>query len=106
MIARRHIRQRELPDAAAGAADALPAHLHPVARRVLRARGILDASALSLELGDMHPPGTLSGIDAAAALLAGAIAEGQSVLVVGDFDADGATGTALAMLSLRAMGCA
>jgi len=105
VIARRHIRQRELPGAAAGPADALPAHLHPVARRVLRARGILDASALSLELADMHPPGTLSGIDAAAALLAGAIAEGQSVLVVGDFDADGATGTALAMLSLRAMGC-
>jgi single-stranded-DNA-specific exonuclease len=105
VIARRLIRQRALPPASGEPADGLPAQLHPVSRRVLRARGILEAAALRLNLGDMHPPGALSGIDAAAQLLAGAIADGESLLVVGDFDADGATGTALAMLSLRAMGC-
>jgi single-stranded-DNA-specific exonuclease len=105
VIARRLIRQRTLQSASGESADALPAHLHPVSRRVLRARGIFEASALTLNLADMHPPGALSGIDAAADLLAGAVADAQSVLVVGDFDADGATGTALAMLSLRAMGC-
>jgi single-stranded-DNA-specific exonuclease len=105
VIARRLIRQRAQAPAAGEPADALPAHLHPVSRRVLRARGIYEASALTLNLADMHPPGTLSGIEAAADLLGSAVADGQSVLVVGDFDADGATGTALAMLSLRAMGC-
>ena len=104
MIAGRLIRQRPLPPSDGEPADALPAHLHPVSRRVLRARGIREASALTLNLDDMHPPGTLTGIDTAAELVAGAIVDAQSVLVVGDFDADGATGTALAVLSLRAMG--
>jgi single-stranded-DNA-specific exonuclease len=104
MIAGRLIRQRPLTPSNGEPADALPAHLHPVSRRVLRARGISEASALTLNLGDLHPPGTLTGIDTAADLLAGAIVDAQSVLVVGDFDADGATGTALAVLSLRAMG--
>ena len=104
MIARGLIRRRE-SRLGGGQQDTLPGHLHPVARRVLRARGVFDAGALALTLREMHPPGTLSGIATAAELLAEAATGGQSVLVVGDFDADGATGTALAMLALRAMGC-
>lgn len=104
MIARDLIHRRE-PPPEAEKQDALPDHLHPVARRVLRARGVFDAGALALNLREMHPPGTLSGIETAAELLAEAVTAGQSVLVVGDFDADGATGTALAVLALRAMGC-
>jgi single-stranded-DNA-specific exonuclease len=106
VIARRLIRRRELAPPPAGQQDSLPAGLHPVSRRVLQARGVFDAAALALDLRGLHPPGTLSGIEGAAELLAEAITGGQSLLVVGDFDADGATGTALAMLALRAMGCA
>jgi single-stranded-DNA-specific exonuclease len=72
---------------------------------VLLSRGVRDAGTLDLSLRGLHGPGALGGIETAATLLADAIAEGQSILVVGDFDADGATGTALAMLSLGAMGC-
>jgi len=105
MIAGRVIRQREMPPAAEHLLQALPSTLHPVSRRVLVARGVRDAAALSLALQNLHAPGGLGGIVAAAEVLADAISEGQSVLVVGDFDADGATGTALALLALRAMGC-
>ena len=52
----------------------------------------------------MLPPGELSGIELAAELIADAVMHGQSILVVGDFDADGATGTAVAVQALRAMG--
>jgi single-stranded-DNA-specific exonuclease len=106
MSAARLIRQRELPPAAERLLLALPQELHPVSRRVLLARGVQDPSALNLALGGLHAPGDLGGIAAAARLLADAIVEERSVLVVGDFDADGATGTALAMLALAAMGCA
>lgn len=105
MITRRVIRQRELPSSAEALLRGLPAGLHPVSRRVLLARGIRDAAELSLNLQDMHPPAALGGVAAAAQLLADAVSEGQSVLVVGDFDADGATGTALAVLALQGMGC-
>ncbi len=53
----------------------------------------------------MLAPGTLSGIGRAAELLADAVVDNRRILVVGDFDADGATGTAVAVLALRLMGC-
>lgn len=95
------IRQRELPQGECQ----LPPHLHPVIRRVLFARGVSSPDALQLELKDMLAPGLLSGIEAAANLLADAVTSGRSILVVGDFDADGATGTTVAVLALRWMGC-
>jgi len=78
---------------------ALPAWL----RRVQAAR-IAAPEELDLSLGALPPPGTLSGIESAAALLARALAEHWRILVVGDFDADGATSTALTVLVLRACG--
>jgi single-stranded-DNA-specific exonuclease len=66
---------------------------------------VCSSSELSLNLNNMLHPNDLGGIGKAASLLADAVTEGQQVLIVGDFDADGATGTALAMLSLEAMGC-
>jgi len=101
MIAPRIIRSREVPEPAAD----LPDGIHPVVRRVLLARGVRSSTELSLELKNMLLPDDLGGVEKAAALLADAVVEDQQVLIVGDFDADGATGTALAMLSLRAMGC-
>jgi single-stranded-DNA-specific exonuclease len=100
MSASVQIQRRPLPEVS----DELPRSLHPVSRRVLLARGVHEPSALRLELRDLHPPDQFSGIEAAANLLAEAIAEDRSILVVGDFDADGATGTALAVLCLQAMG--
>ncbi len=101
MMTSRIIRQRELP---VGACN-LPDGLHPVIRRVLRARGVTDPGHLALGLANMLSPDNLGGVRSAAVLLADAIADDQQILVVGDFDADGATGTALAVLSLQAMGC-
>jgi single-stranded-DNA-specific exonuclease len=83
----------------------LPDDIHPVIQRVLMARGVTTSKQVSLDLSDMLPPDTLGGVGHAAGLLADAVMQGQRVLVVGDFDADGATGTALAVLSLKAMGC-
>ena len=78
----------------------LDARLHPVLRRAYAARGVSDAIALDHSLERMLPLGTLDGIHAAAELLI-AHRNGR-ILVVGDFDADGATSTALLLRALRA----
>lgn len=105
MKSRRTIRQRDLTRPDPGQAIDLPDDLHPVIRRVLLARGVHAQTDLLLGLKNMLPPDRLGGVNHAAVLLAEAVMEDRKVLVVGDFDADGATGTALAMLSLAAMGC-
>ena len=84
--------------------DNLPAQLHPVIRRILLARGVRDADDLDQGLSRLFPPNTLLGLDHAASILAGAITQDQHILIVGDFDADGATGTALAVKALSALG--
>jgi len=99
--AARTIRHRELPELAVELSD----DLHPVIQRILRARGVTHDRQVALEMANLLSPETLGGVLNAARLLADAVAEGQQILIVGDFDADGATGTALAVLSLRAMGC-
>ncbi|MYE14391.1 MAG: single-stranded-DNA-specific exonuclease RecJ [Gammaproteobacteria bacterium] len=70
----------------------------------LAARGIDSADALDLSLSGLLSPRSLRGVDVAAERLARAVTGGEPVLVVGDFDADGATGTALAVSVLRAFG--
>ena len=99
MLAARKIRRRE-PSAAA---HSLPESLHPVIRRILLARDVTDEESLDLKLGRLQSPATLSGVREAAGMLADAIVTGQSILIVGDFDADGATGTAVAVRALRLM---
>ncbi len=94
------VRQRK----ATAGADSLPASIHPVIRRILLARNIGDETALDLQLGQLQSPAALSGVTAAAEILADAVVAGQSILIVGDFDADGATGTALAVRALHLMG--
>jgi single-stranded-DNA-specific exonuclease len=78
--------------------------LHPVLRRVYASRGVSCAEELDLSLERLLPVGSLEGVAAAAKLLA-AHQRGR-VLVVGDFDADGATSSALVVRALRAMGFA
>ncbi len=84
----------------------LPATLHPVLRRVYGARPLAGADELALRLDQLLPVSTLDGAECAADLLASALRAGRRVLVVGDFDADGATSTALMMRQLSALGFA
>ncbi len=84
--------------------DNLPADLHPVVRRVLLSRGIHNAEDIELGLSKLHSPAGLLGLKSAASIVGDAIRSDSRILIVGDFDADGATGTALAVRGLAAMG--
>ena len=77
---------------------------HPVLRRVFAGRRIHSERELDTGLDGLHRPDELLGIDAAAKLLAEALQQQQRILVVGDFDADGATSSALMVAALRAFG--
>jgi single-stranded-DNA-specific exonuclease len=96
------VRRREVP---ADLYAALPARLDPVLRRVFAARQFTPAD-LTDSLAALLPISTLGGSTEAAVLLADARERGARVLVVGDFDADGATATAVMMHAMRAMGFA
>jgi single-stranded-DNA-specific exonuclease len=78
--------------------------LHPLLARVYSGRGIATPEELNLALDQLLPPAGLLRVDGAARLLADALAADRRILVVGDFDADGATSTALAVTSLREFG--
>ena len=76
----------------------------PVLARVYAARGVLDDSQLDYSLKHLFRPSLLKGVDSALALLLSARKAQQRILIVGDFDADGATSTAVAVRCLRALG--
>ncbi len=84
----------------------LAGQLPPVLQRIYAARDIRDAQELDTGLRHLHPLECLGGIDAAVALLYEALEQRQRILVVGDFDADGATSSALSVRALRALGAA
>jgi single-stranded-DNA-specific exonuclease len=86
-----------------GAQGQLPAGLHPVLARAYAARGVRSSEELDNSLARLLPVGTLEGIAAAVELLL-AHRTGGRVLIVGDFDADGATSSALMVRALRALG--
>src|SRR5215472_8749738 len=81
----------------------LAAGLNPVLARAYAARGVRTPADLDTSLARLLPVGTLEGIPAAVELLA-AHRTGGRVLVIGDFDADGATASALVVRSLRSLG--
>ena len=87
-------------------ASAVFAGLNPVLARAYAARGIKDKTLLRIGLDRLLPVGTLDGIDAAVELLLAHRASGRRILVIGDFDADGATSSALIVRCLRAWGYA
>src|SRR4030095_6236719 len=90
-------------DAAAArrlATEGVPAPL----ARALAGRGIVSVSEMRLVLDGLMPPGSLSHVQDAAILLADAIAAGSRLLIVADYDCDGATACAVGLLGLRAMG--
>ncbi len=80
------------------------AGLSPVLARVYAARGIATAGELDHTFAALPPFTMMMGIDAAAQRLAAAIARQERILIVADYDADGATACALAMRGLAAMG--
>lgn len=81
-----------------------PAGVHPLLWRIYRARGISDRTELERGLSSLISPEHMAGLQVAVDLLARALLEKRRILIVGDFDADGATSCALAMLALRAFG--
>src|SRR3989475_4342658 len=78
--------------------------LHPVLARVCAARGITRRGELEDALSGLIPPSELTNSERAAALLADAIAAGKRMLIVADYDCDGATACALGMRALSAFG--
>ncbi|AEF47197.1 single-stranded-DNA-specific exonuclease RecJ [Serratia sp. AS12] len=82
----------------------LPASLHPLLRRLYALRGVKAEQELERSVKGMLPWQQLDGIDTAVGILQQALAASRRIMVVGDFDADGATSTALTVLALRSMG--
>jgi single-stranded-DNA-specific exonuclease len=80
------------------------AGLHPVLARVYAARRIRSAAELADDVQRLLPPASLARCEEAAALLADAIAAGKKLLIVADYDADGATACAVGLRALRAFG--
>ena len=72
--------------------------------RVLSLRGVNSRGELVLQLKNLHPISKLKGIEQATLLLVEAITNKQRILIIGDFDADGATSTALVVRALKMMG--
>lgn len=97
----RRLRRRELLPL-----DGWNGSLHPVVARVLAARGVAGPEAARLNLAGLLTPAALGGLGEAVELLVQALDEGWRIRVVGDFDCDGATGTAVAVRGLRMLGAA
>ena len=80
------------------------AGVHPLLARLYAARGIQRADELDTQLATLLPPAGLKDIDKAARQLADAIAAQQRILIVADYDCDGATACAVGIRALRAFG--
>jgi single-stranded-DNA-specific exonuclease len=78
--------------------------LHPLLARLYASRGIKDKSELDYELKSLLPPASLTHATDAAQLLADAIEAEAKMLIIGDYDCDGATATAVGMRALKALG--
>ena len=80
--------------------------LPPLLTRLYAARGVRSALELDKGLARLIPYQQLKGIDAAVSLLVTALQQRQRILIVGDFDADGATASSVGVLGLRMLGAA
>lgn len=99
MPERKKILRRPQPEVS-GWGQGLP----PLLRRLYAARGVTSDEQLSYTLKHLASPLSLRGVDRAVELLAEAIRDQQTVMVLGDFDADGATSTSVAVLGLGMLG--
>ncbi|MFT5545675.1 single-stranded-DNA-specific exonuclease RecJ [Rheinheimera aquimaris] len=96
----RFIQRRALP----GVLPSLAGVQHPVLQRLYISRGITDMRELERGAAALLPFNSLKGIDAAVELLVQALSQQQHLVIVGDFDADGATSTAVLLSGLKALG--
>ena len=78
--------------------------IHPILQQIYAARGLKDSMELEHKLAKMHSPSQLLGLELASQLLFTAIKDDKRIIVVGDFDADGATSSALMMSGLNLLG--
>ncbi|WP_374320878.1 single-stranded-DNA-specific exonuclease RecJ [Pseudoxanthomonas kaohsiungensis] len=99
-MAMARIVRRPLVDVQAGWPDSIPALL----RRVYAARGASTPELAQPRLAGLLPPDRLRGLESATALLADAMAADRHIVVVGDFDCDGATACATGVRGLRLLG--
>ena len=93
---------RDVPPRAAWALE--QAGVHPLLARLFAARGVSSAEELQDDLARLLPPAQLKGVHEAAVLLADAIAAGQRLCFVADYDCDGATACAVGMRGLKLLG--
>ena len=94
------LRRRSMQGEPAGWGDTL----HPILQRIYAARGVLSPDQAEHRLNRLLSPRELGGIDHTVALLAEAIRDDASIMIAGDYDCDGATGTAVAIRGLRLLG--
>lgn len=99
MSAELRLRRRDQPEP-----GAWPESTPPLLRRLYAARGVASAELAELRLAKMLDPSLLGGLAAALDLLEDCIDKRKHIVVVGDFDCDGATGTAVAVRGLRMLG--
>lgn len=97
-----HIVRRRVPEDA----PLLASDLHPILARVYAARQVTSPDELQYGLEHLPPVQAMKGIDTAVRLLSEVLRAQGRILVIGDFDADGATSSALAVRALRLMGAA
>jgi len=95
---------RDVPPRVAFALE--QAGVHPLLARLFAARGVTRADELDDGLARLLPPATLQHTEAAATLLADAIATRQRICIVADYDCDGATACAVALRGLALLGAA
>ncbi len=98
------IRRRDMPAASPAGTSDWPAHVPLLLQRVHAMRGAFNLAQAQPRLSQLLPPDSLGGLDAATTLLMAAIAEDRHILVVGDFDCDGATACAVGVRGLRMLG--
>ena len=96
------IEVRDVPPRAAWALE--QTGVHPLLARLYAARGVTSAAELDDGLARLLPPADLKGAQAAAVLLADAIAAGKRLCIVADYDCDGATACAVGLRGLRLLG--
>lgn len=87
-----------------GVPNGWSAAVHPVLQQVYAARGVLCPEHAEYRLARLLSPEKLGGLERAVALLIEAIRGDWSILIAGDYDCDGATGTAVAVRGLRMLG--
>jgi len=83
----------------------LPDQLHPLIKQIYANRGIKDSSQLELTVSQLCAVESLKGVEQGCQILHQALIENKNIAIIGDFDADGATSTALMMEALRLFGC-